>query len=103
MHSRDRPVSMPALSEPGPGAEARAVAVAALGSSLVGTVPYFAIGLYKGGMDVASVLLWRYWLALVVLIPIAWWTSPGLRAEWVAAGRGLFLNAMTLGAVQTYT
>ena len=94
---------MPALPESGPAAEARAVAVAALGSSLVGTVPYFAIGLYRGGMDVASVLLWRYWLALAVLIPIAWWTSPGLRAEWVAAGRGLFLNAVTLGAVQTYT
>jgi inner membrane transporter RhtA len=38
-----------------------------------------------------------------VLIPIAWWTSPGLRAEWATAGRGLFLNGMTLGAVQTYT
>jgi drug/metabolite transporter (DMT)-like permease len=83
--------------------EARAVAAAALGSSLVGTVPYFAIGLYKGGMDVASVLFWRYWIALAVLIPIAWWTSPGLRAEWASAGRGLFLNGLTLGVAQTYT
>jgi drug/metabolite transporter (DMT)-like permease len=94
---------MGAPSDPGPGAEARAVAAAALGSSLVGTVPYFAIGLYKGGMDVASMLLWRYWLALAVLIPLAWWTSPGLRAEWSAAGRGLFLDGMTLAAAQTYT
>ena len=94
---------MGAPSDPGPGAEARAVAAAALGSALVGTVPYFAIGLYRGGMDVASMLVWRYWLALAVLIPLAWWTSPGLRTEWAVAGRGLFLNGLTLGAVQTYT
>jgi drug/metabolite transporter (DMT)-like permease len=86
-----------------PGVEARAVAAAALGSVLVGTVPYFAIGLYKGGMDVGSVLFWRYWIALAVLIPVAWSTSSGLRAEWDVAGRGLFLNALTLGVAQTYT
>ncbi|MFN3744079.1 MAG: DMT family transporter [Hyphomicrobiaceae bacterium] len=79
------------------------MAAAALGSSLVGTVPYFAIGLYQAGMDVASVLFWRYWIALAVLIPIAWWTSPSLRAEWASAGRGLFLNGLTLGVAQTYT
>ena len=88
---------MSAQFQPGPGVEARAVAAAALGSSLVGTVPYFAIGLYKGGMDVASVLFWRYWIALAVLIPIARWTSPNLRAEWATAGRGLFLNAQRPG------
>ena len=79
------------------------MAAAALGSSLVGTVPYFAIGLYKSGMDVSSVLFWRYWIALSVLIPLAWWTSPNLRAEWLGAGRGLFLNGITLGVAQTYT
>jgi len=94
---------MTAQSEPGPGVEARAVAAAALGSALVGTVPYFAIGLYNGGMDVGSVLFWRYWIALAVLIPIAWWTSPSLRAEWATAGRGLFVNSLTLGVAQTYT
>lgn len=94
---------MSASSAPGPGAETRAVAVAALGSSLVGSVPYFAIGLYHGGMDVASVLLGRYAIALIVLIPLAVWTSPGLRAEWDVAGRGLFLNGLTLGVAQTYT
>jgi drug/metabolite transporter (DMT)-like permease len=94
---------MSAPSPPGPGAETRAVAVAALGSSLVGSVPYFAIGLYHGGMDVASVLLGRYAIALMILIPLAIWTSPGLRAEWNAAGRGLFLNGLTLGVAQTYT
>jgi drug/metabolite transporter (DMT)-like permease len=94
---------MSAPSPPGPGAETRAVAAAALGSSLVGSVPYFAIGLYHGGMDVASVLLGRYSIALLVLIPLAIWTSPGLRAEWRAAGRGLFLNGLVLGVAQTYT
>ena len=79
------------------------MAAAALGSSLVGTVPYFAIGLYKSGMDVSSVLFWRYWIALSVLIPLAWWTSPNLRAEWLGPGRGLFLNGITLGLAQTNT
>ncbi len=79
------------------------MAAAALGSSLVGSVPYFAIGLYNGGMDVASVLLGRYSIALLILIPLAIWTSPGLRAEWNAAGRGLFLNGLILGVAQTYT
>jgi drug/metabolite transporter (DMT)-like permease len=79
------------------------VAAAALGSSLVGSVPYFAIGLYHGGMDVGSVLLGRYCIALMILVPLAIWTSPGLRAEWNAAGRGLFLNGLTLGVAQTYT
>lgn len=79
------------------------MAVAALGSSLVGSVPYFAIGLYNGGMDVASVLLGRYCIALLVLIPLAIWTSPGLAAEWRSAGRGLFLNGLILGVAQTYT
>jgi len=94
---------MSAQSQPGPGGETRAVVAAAFGSSLVGTVPYFAIGLYKSGMDVSSVLFWRYWIALAVLIPLAWWTSPNLRAEWLGAGRGLFLNGITLGVAQTYT
>ncbi len=94
---------MSAQTQPGSGGEARAVAAAALGSSLVGTVPFFAIGLYKSGMDVASVLFWRYWIALAVLIPLAWWTSSNLRAEWFGAGRGLFLNGITLGVAQTYT
>ncbi len=94
---------MSAPLQPGPGADTRAIAVAAVGSSLVGTVPFFAIGLYESGMDVASVLLGRYTIALMVLIPLALWTSPGLAAEWRSAGRGLFLNGLVLGVAQTYT
>jgi hypothetical protein len=84
---------MSATSEPRRGGEARAVAVAALGSSLVGTVPYFAIGLYRSGMDVASVLVWRYWIALVVLIPLAWWTSPVYAPNGVQAAATSFSMA----------
>lgn len=94
---------MSAPSAPGSGLEVKAVIAAAVGSSLVGTVPYFAIGLYKQGMDVASVLLWRYWLALAVLVPIAVLTSPNLRDDWQKAGRGLFLNGAIIGLAQTYT
>lgn len=89
--------------EPSPSVEARAVAAAAVGSALVGTVPYFAIGLYKSGMDVASLLVLRYWIALGVLIPIAWWASTDLRTEWAIGGRALFLNGLTLGMAQTFT
>lgn len=94
---------MSASPQPGPSADTRAVGVAALGSSLVGTVPFFAIGLYQSGMDVASVLFGRYATALLVLIPLAYWTSPGIAAEWRAAGRGLFFNGITFGLLQTYT
>jgi drug/metabolite transporter (DMT)-like permease len=94
---------MASNSQQGAGSETRAAAVAAIGSSLVGTVPFFAISLYQSGMDVASVLLGRYTIALMVLMPLAYWTSPGLAAEWRVAGRGLFLNGLILGVAQTYT
>lgn len=83
--------------------ELKAVAAALIGSTLVGSVPMFATGLYKGGMDAASVLFWRYWIAMLFLAPLALWTSPSVRDDWQRAGRALFLNAITLGAVQTYT
>lgn len=70
---------------------------------MVGAVPTFAVGLYKSGMDPTSLLFWRYWIALLVLAPLAYWTSPDLRGEWNRAGRGLFLNGATLGVLQTYT
>jgi drug/metabolite transporter (DMT)-like permease len=76
---------------------------AASGSICVGTVPALAIGLYKNGLEPTSLLFWRYWLALSLLVPLAVFTSPGLGEEWRRAGRGLFLNSITLGAVQTFT
>lgn len=48
-------------------------------------------------------LFWRYTLALAVLIPLAIATSPSLRDDWTRAGRGLFINGMTFGILQTYT
>lgn len=80
-----------------------AVLVAAAGSICVGTVPMLAIELYRGGMNPHAMLFWRYWIALLFLVPLAVCSSPGLLAEWRGAGRGLFLNAITLGALQTFT
>jgi drug/metabolite transporter (DMT)-like permease len=81
----------------------RAILAAMLGSSLVGSVPMFATGLYRAGMSVLSLLFWRYWIALAVLAPLAMWTGPGLRADWLRGGWALFLNALTLGTLQTFT
>lgn len=80
-----------------------AVLAAAAGSICVGTVPMLAIELYRGGMDPSSLLFWRYWIALLFLVPLALYASPGLIAEWRSAGLGLFVNAITLGAIQTFT
>ena len=92
-----------APSTPPSGSEWRAVLVAAIGSSLVGTVPMLAVGLYAQGMEVVSMLFWRYWIALALLWPLAWMTSPDLGQDWRRAGRGLFLNGITLGVLQTFT
>ncbi len=89
----DKPVSV----------ELKAVLAAAMGSTLVGGVPMIAVGLYRDGMDAQSLLFWRYWIALAVLWPLAWATSPSLREDWRKAGLGLFLNGLTLGVVQTFT
>ena len=93
----------PAPPQRPPSVELKAALAAAIGSTLVGSLPMLALGLYATGMNVTSVLFWRYWLALLVLAPLAWWTSPSLRDDWRHAGRGLFVNAITLGMVQTYT
>jgi drug/metabolite transporter (DMT)-like permease len=83
--------------------ELRAVLAAATGSTLVGGVPMLAIGLYRDGMDPQSLLFWRYGIALMLLWPLALATSPNFPDEWRRAGRGLFLNGLTLGVLQTFT
>lgn len=88
---------------PPPNREYLAVLAAAIGSTCVGTVPMLAMGLYHGGFDAASLLFWRYWLALTILIPLGLATSPSLGAEWRNAGRALFINGITLGVLQTFT
>ena len=88
---------------PAPPRASLAVLAAAAGSICVGTVPMLAIELYRGGMNTQSMLFWRYWIALVFLVPLAVYSSAGLLTEWRNAGRGLFLNAITLGALQTFT
>jgi drug/metabolite transporter (DMT)-like permease len=80
----------------------RAPMAAACGSICVGTVPALAVGLYAEGMQPASLLFWRYWLALCVLVPLAAWITPSLTEDWRRAGPALLVNAIFLGAVQTF-
>ncbi len=80
-----------------------AVLAAAAGSICVGTVPTLTLGLYADGLTPQSVLFWRYWLALSILMPLAALSSQGLANDWHKAGRGLLLNSITLGVIQTFT
>lgn len=82
--------------------ELKAAAAAAVGSICVGFVPYFVTELQRAGMDTVSVLFFRYIVALTLLLPLAWWRSPDLWREWSGPGRWLFLNGVTLGALQTF-
>ena len=84
-------------------ADRSAVLVAAMGSAFVGTVPTFAVGLYREGFDVVSVLFWRYAVALTLLWPLAIWTSNNIREVWSRDARNLFLNALLIGVAQTFT
>ena len=67
---------------------------AAVGSISVGFVPFFAVALQRAGMDTVSLLLWRYLIALAILIPLAL-TFHRLADEWQRGGRWLVLNAPT--------
>jgi drug/metabolite transporter (DMT)-like permease len=82
--------------------ELKAAAAAAVGSICVGFVPYFVTGLQHAGVSTITVLFFRYLVALAVLIPLALWNSHGIAREWREGGKGLFVNALTLGALQTY-
>lgn len=93
----------PSPHEKHSGVELKAVLAAATGSTLVGTVPMLALGLYQDGMSVTSLLFWRYLIALVFLWPLAAMTSPSLGEDWRKAGRALYINGVTLGVAQTFT
>ncbi|MBM3479193.1 MAG: DMT family transporter [Alphaproteobacteria bacterium] len=89
-------------TDKGPRPDLRALLLAPLGAILIGAVPYFAVGLQRSGMDTASILFWRYFFALSLLLPIALLLRQKLRAGWNEGGRGLFLTSLTLGAFQTF-
>jgi drug/metabolite transporter (DMT)-like permease len=84
------------------GIELKAAAAAAIGSICVGFVPLFFSGLQKAGLETASVLFFRYAIALVVLVPVALARSPGIADEWRRGGAHLFLNGLVLGSAQTF-
>lgn len=81
--------------------ELKAVLAAAIGSISVGFVPFFVTGLHRAGIDTVSTLLWRYIVALAILIPLALWRHQ-LIDEWRRGGRWLVLNGMIAGTFQVY-
>jgi inner membrane transporter RhtA len=81
--------------------ELKAVAAAAIGSISVGFVPFFITGLQRAGVDTVSSLVWRYLVALAVLVPLALWRHD-LLAEWRRGGKWLALNGLTLGMFQVF-
>ncbi|MBS0242740.1 MAG: DMT family transporter [Proteobacteria bacterium] len=83
-------------------AELKAAAAAAIGSTSVGFVPLFVTGLQRVGVDTVSTLVWRYVVALAILIPLAYWRHS-LAEEWKRGGIWLFLNGITLGVFQVYS
>jgi drug/metabolite transporter (DMT)-like permease len=82
-------------------AELKAIAVAALGSISVGFVPMFVSELQTSGMSTVSALVWRYIVALTILIPLALWHHQ-LADEWRRGGKWLVLNGLTLGTFQVF-
>lgn len=82
-------------------AELKAVIVAAIGSISVGFVPMFISGLQKAGMSTVSTLVWRYLVALAILVPLALWRHR-LVEEWHRGGKWLVLNGLSLGVLQVY-
>jgi len=81
--------------------ELKAALAAAIGSISVGFVPFFVTGLQRAGIDTVSTLLWRYIIALAILVPLALWRHH-LIDEWRRGGRWLVLNGMIAGTFQVY-
>lgn len=82
-------------------AELKAALVAAIGAISVGFVPMFISGLQKAGMNTVSTLLWRYIVALAILVPLTLWRHR-LAEEWHRGGKWLVLNGLTLGVFQVF-
>jgi len=81
--------------------ELKAVLAAAIGSISVGFVPMLVSELQRTGMDTVSALVWRYIVALSILVPLALWQHR-LLEEWRRGGKWLVLNGVTLGVFQVY-
>ena len=81
--------------------EFKAALAAAIGSISVGFVPFFVIGLQQGGVDTVSLLLWRYLIALSILVPLGL-AFHRLIDEWHKGGRWLVANGLLAGTFQVY-
>ncbi|MGH7094468.1 MAG: DMT family transporter [Stellaceae bacterium] len=78
-----------------------AALAAVLGSVMVGLMPLLARHLYAAGIDPASMLLWRYVLALVPLSLAIAVLRIDLGAAWRGGAWQIVVIGMTLGAAQT--
>lgn len=81
---------------------ALSLALAPFGAILFGIVPFFVVGLGQSGIGTGSLLFWRYFFALAVLLPLAIAMRQPIVAVWRGNGRSLFLTSLTLGALQTF-
>jgi drug/metabolite transporter (DMT)-like permease len=79
-----------------------AALAAIAGSVLVGFMPLLARLLYAAGLSAASMLFWRYAIALPALIAAAAVTRLDIAAAWRAGAWRLVLVGATLGVGQTY-
>lgn len=79
-----------------------AALAATSGSVMVGFMPIMARHLYADGIDAASMLLWRYAIALPALLLAAAVLRIDIVTAWRRGAWKLALVGMTLGVGQTY-
>src|SRR5262245_50600529 len=79
------------------------VIAAVTGSVLVGFMPLLARRLYAAGVDPASMLLWRYVIALPALLAAAAVVRLNLFVAWRRGAWKIALVGATLGVGQTIT
>jgi len=87
--------------EPAPPRNWPAALAAVSGCTLVGVMPLAARTLYADGFSPASMLFWRYSLAVIALALVARALAAGLRQAWRAGGWRIVLVGATLGSAQT--
>ncbi|HWB50717.1 MAG TPA: DMT family transporter [Stellaceae bacterium] len=81
----------------------RAALAAVVGSVMVGFMPLLARRLYAAGIDPASMLLWRYAIALPALLIAAAAMRVDLLIAWRRGAWKIALVGATLGVGQTIT
>ncbi|MGE3783999.1 MAG: EamA family transporter, partial [Alphaproteobacteria bacterium] len=78
-----------------------AALAAVAGSGLVGVMPLAALHLYADGLSPASMLFWRYVIAILALAAAAVLAGIGFSQAWRNGAWRVVLLGATLGAGQT--